>query len=171
MQCHTLFCLPDGNVQHGGGMQLRSASCSQHLKPVRRKVAVMIYFDVPTREHKVRAACMRPSYLCPFSYTLAEGECKRLKQNEVLVLWAAISIFLSLFLIWGPIFKRDMAVKMILSSCLSRCYLKQQPTHLECCVDEKSQAHFFPSHVFHLLVAFLEGFTMDCFLTYFISHM
>lgn len=58
-----------------------------------------------------------------------------------------------------------------LSSLLSQFYLKQQPTHLECCMDEKSQAHLFPSHMFHLLVSLMKGFTIDCFLTYFISHV
>ena len=83
-QALLLLSLPDGKVQHGGGMQLRSASCSQHIKSVSRKEAVLMYLDVPRREHKVRATCMSPS--CPLSYTLAEGECKRLKQSEVLVL-------------------------------------------------------------------------------------
>lgn len=54
---------------------------------------------------------------------------------------------------------------------LSQFYLNQKPTHLVRCMDEKSQAHLFPSHIFHSLVAFLKGFTIDCFLTYFISHV
>ncbi|EOA94304.1 hypothetical protein Anapl_15998 [Anas platyrhynchos] len=34
---------------------------------------------------------------------------------------------------------------------LSQFYLNQQPTHLVRCMDEKSQAHLFPSHIFHSL--------------------
>lgn len=85
-QALPLLCLPDGKLQHGGGMQLSSASCSQHIKSVSRKEAMMMYLYVPRREHKVRATWMGPSYLCPLCYTLAEGECKRLKQGEALVL-------------------------------------------------------------------------------------
>lgn len=47
---------------------------------------MMMYLYVPRREHKVRATWMGPSYLCPLCYILAEGECKRLKQGEALVL-------------------------------------------------------------------------------------
>jgi len=57
-----------------------------NVKSVSRKETVTTYLDVPRREHKVRATCVGPSHFCPLSYTLAEGQCRRLKQSAVLAL-------------------------------------------------------------------------------------
>lgn len=117
----------------------------------------------------MKATCMS---LTPF---LLHTDLKRLQEAEAgYSLGSASSYFgfLALCFDLGTVLPKGRGCEVGSEELnLSQFYLNQQPTHLVCCMDEKSQAHLFPSHIFHSLVAFLKGFTIDCFLTYFISHV